>query len=153
MKPEEIVGYLPHGLTGTAKEYDGTQYFAELTGIFKDCGEISFIDIDEVEGLLDNQSPTYHRGFLVDFKPILKTELSEGESIEVHKRLYPNHWHKRTKEYLIADVTDDLNNETLMVAYMKEFSSVIQYLYSIHYDIHGFVERGEAIDIKTLKYE
>ena len=120
MKLHEIVGYLPYGL--------------KCVDTFDDDPEIHTVLSIDVGGKMQVETSMGVEWVDIDnkyFKPILKTELSEEEEAAYSR------YHGYTTP------SGKINVKHLNVDLAVES---IQYLYSIHYDIHGLVKRGLAIE-------
>lgn len=148
MKLEEIVGYLSYGLKVEVRGLNARKSVQEIIGYTKEPEDEYFLDGIGWIVVSEEEKATGEKylGMPVgshQIKPILKTELSEEELLELSQIAYPeNKFGSITEgEYILGENC---------VMRLRQWQRTIQYLYSIHYDIHGLVERGEAIDMKTI---
>lgn len=166
MELKHIVGYLPYGLkavmTVDAREefsnLDIDNYYVfDKNSIWTYCG---YADEDlniplgegEINGLILRNGFTY--ADVKNFsKPIMRPMSDVTKEIEVNgEKLVPLD--------LICEIYPvDIDEKGICSSSTDEFGilhlpySVIKKLYEWHFDIHGLIEKGEAIDIDTLSNE
>ena len=131
MIQEEIVGYLPHNL----------KIWAEEKSMFSESMETEY---ERHVYTLSIQTLNYFIKHVKD-KPILRPLSDLTKPITVDG-----------KEFVPMEQFDSYN--ILMLKKMLDYKihtfnllyRVIVKLYKWHFDIHGLIEKGEAIDINTL---
>ena len=130
---KHIVGYLPYGL--------------QCKNLIND--EIDTINWADFNKNFIGRSEEYSGesedfvicGKIEEYKPILKSELSEEEKKQVSiKAGFGGH----------LDGQAILDGKAGYIGIIEHLD-VIQFLYSIHYDPHNLIPQGLAIDEKTIK--
>jgi len=136
MKLEEIVGYLPHKLI--VYKPNGIDV-AEIVGIrIMNNGRIKIHFLDYVAG--------YDTSYIANFKPILHplTDLTKPITVD-GKEFVPMNEFDSYEQLMLKKVLEGTNHIYNMLY------KTIKKLYQWHFDIHGLIEKGEAIDINTIK--
>lgn len=138
---EVLSPYLPYGLKVI---FDG-KVIGVLSGI-KPSLLTEVIVLEE----MDNNTPIYRNWNLFDTKPILRplSDLTKEQHI-VLGRLLTNTPDKH-EAFARADSEAWLRNGMQPVMSLNTCLSVTQYLFSIHADVFGLIDKGLAIDINTL---
>lgn len=154
-----IVGYLPFGLTG-ALGCDCEEDFSELIELVEDESKFKknaiwkysgFADSDlcvplgegEIDGVLMSHGNTYACfSGVCKVKPILRP-LSDLTN-DIYDFIY-------NKECDYPSIEDWINLDTESRFSCKFSYEFWQLLYMHKFDIHGLIEKGEAIDVNTLK--
>lgn len=135
---KELVGYLPWDL----KVLSGFGEYSEIDSLYFSKDEHKRPSLN----LMVSRFPKGFRGEnFIDIKPILRplSDLTKeithnGETFVPVEKLGINLFDKETKYFIL----DGYFNA---IPYW-----VIQKLYEWHFDIHGLIEKGKAIDINTL---
>ena len=136
MELKEIVGYLPYGLS--VKHDNG--WIEEIVAIGYDRTSDGYIETENFSRPLEEFKPILHP--LSDLtKPITVGGYNDG------KEFIPSEEIWRYGEYCIK--SEDIKN--IMAYPLNVELWQAQLLYQWHFDIHGLIERGEAIDINTLE--
>lgn len=148
---KHIVGYLPYGLKGLVRwEHKNKTHIVHLYGILQND-----LQIENPYGGLDYSS-------YEDFKPILRPLSDLTKEIEFNGvKFAPIEWFEigddsnDSQEYdhgnikLIKTLEGiskyNISNDVLFLPH-----GVVQKLYEWHFDIHGLIEKGLAIDKNTL---
>lgn len=138
---KHLAGYLPYGLKIECKDdsiLGEASYISEMTGV-------------DNFGIDDN----YGNNWTFEVKPILRplSDLAKeiehnGEKfvpIERLRKEYSGFYFERNPELLIK------SKNTSMYISLNWTNEFQQKLYEWHFDIHGGIGKGLAIDINTLK--
>jgi len=139
MKLEEIVGYLPYGLKVYVED-SLPSAIETVKGIFTD-NEI-FTDEDSYE--LNKIKPIFHP--LSDLTKPITVDGKEFVPMNEMKNMIDK---KADVGSFSNRIWKDRIERKVDLDYFPMW--IIQLLYQWHFDIHGLIERGEAIDINTIK--
>ena len=125
---KHLAGYLPYGLKAEFADYDDIEDIEILT--------ILSLEIGSEEDFIVNQ----YSSFFFQFKPILRPLSDLTKEIEVNgEKFVPKDW----LNYNFIGENMGLNIATWS-------HRTIEKLYEWHFDIHGLIENGLAIDINTI---
>jgi len=149
---KQLTGYLPYGLKGNLEnlDYYDTVMNKELYRI--ETGKTENSKTYDVMVIVGDEE-----GNISDFKPILRPLSDLTKEIEVNGN-----------RFLPAEILFSIDNSEIddfklygtMPNYWKDALKIkpryydfwqIQFLYEWHFDIHGLIEKGLAIDINTIK--
>ena len=142
MKLSEIVGYLPYGLKGQIQENIHRGWLSS--------GTIITLGIDSLDMLIEDKSikPILHP--LTDLtKPITVDgkEFVPIDELQVVDSFATTYCEITKTIKMFPDGTFD-NVEWV---FLFEFNEVVELLYQWHFDIHGLIEKGKAIDINEVE--
>jgi len=149
---KHVVGYLPYGL----KCYN--HYHPKL--------EINVIGFEKDSLLIVYDDSKFYSAFGA-FKPILRPLSDLTKEIEVNgEKFVPIEELKRVNRKIrfsdnrFMDYDDGKSKDVLHFSFydifsyslnFEEITEITNKLYEWHFDIHGLIENGLAIDINTLK--
>lgn len=174
MNLEHIVGYLPYGLKCKFEHDDGNYAIGKVTRM-KFLKNVTLIYIghstmrskqfyfgEKVEGhhwfpilrpLSDLIKPITMDGKeFVPIEEIFYWELSEWTSLDKKDFVFNEGITEESKLRFVYFLDDDNDIEfdfSKNIGFLPH--ELIQLLYQWHFDIHGLIESGEAIDINTLE--
>ena len=140
MKLKEIVGYLPYGLMMYGSSEIWKLIGIDPIGVGKE--DIGLI-LENGTGLYDGASILEHSPILRPLSDLTKKITVDGEEFVPISILYGGDW--ALSQGNVNALMSNINDEVLNFPY-----KFIQLLYKWHFDIHGLIERGEAIDMNEV---
>lgn len=140
---EKIIPYLPYKLKGRTQKRE-----VELIGIdYTNQLPLKWKGVNSgFEGIAVLAKDKYSPGFTPILHPL--SDLTKEQLIKLGGYLTDNNQHDILKH---EDAKAWLQGGMRPVMNLKQCIDTVQYLYSIHADIHGLIEQGLAIDINTLE--
>jgi len=166
---EEIAGYFPYKLkciyvntkvelilidtTVNASEGASIALYHHIGRSMHYCGLTSFKPI--LRPLSDLTREIEHNGG--KFMPIVELakigipyKIDAVLFTEVIEDTYALHYESKDEEYVFGFDKDGFYHKCVMPLHALNQLQLFQKLYEWHFDIHGLIEQGDAIDINTL---
>lgn len=154
LKLEHIVGYLPYGL----KVQCDCTYLGKEDYIIQELNSINIQHkrVEVIDWCEDGKNIDREEYKLSRIKPILKPMEMFNEEERQKYELWVNITYPRSigtysKEELSINIVMDNNFPDRRSHLAASGIFLLQYLYQNHYDIHGLIEQGLAVDVRTMR--
>lgn len=152
----EIAPYLPYGLKFATLNDDTNEYYIDANRYILDFGGLNGV----ANICMDNYSRPLYKIILRPLSDLTEEiehnveefipldELTEGHTVRFSLPNYSEDWDNRTYYSFDKYIEEWINGDVHHLNFIP--FGFIQKLYEWHFDVHGLIEKGLAIDINTL---